>query len=199
MAFVPKARDLPQTLTGATIRLAQRESFDMRSATAVPSATGGAPPQIRTGTIPEMTLGKVDFPTADTMPPLAAPLAKLEDRAATEAERQFWRGRDRRERQPIVPFLLRSRRPIEHYSTLNEGFVNEVTNAIQAAAQVNPDWAGRVETLGGPQQFALALVAAVQQAYELESEGIDLPTQIHSTRRARKLRGWLDDLVNPQV
>ncbi len=196
MPFIPKARDLQQTLTGGTIRLAARDTFERRSAVRPPSATGGAPKQKPSApgviTTPEFGTPLARPIPAELQPP--GPFDHPADKARNPAEGDFWRNRDREPAAPMLPFLLRSRHAIEDYSTMNEGLVTELASAFATRAEADTGWAARMETVGGPQELAARAVAQIQRAFELESEGLDLPSQIYASRNARQVRRILDNI-----
>ena len=179
MAMVPKARDLEQPLTGATIRLAQRESFDARKAIGVPSATGGAPkqnfqPQIETPPLPPLDLSRVS------------------DTATDPAEQAFWRQREAPTRSPIIPFLLRTSRPLEDYDVANKDFIDHMASTFEQLAVTNPAWKDRLEGAKGPRELALSLVAQWQRAHEPDATSTDLPATIHRSRETQEVGNILD-------
>jgi hypothetical protein len=193
MAFIPKARDLQQNLTGDTIRLAQRESFDTKTATRAPSATGGAPRQTSRANEPVLN-NEVKMPTIPTTqlgyPSIPTP------RGQTPGEQEFWRVRrvEGLANQAIIPNLLQSSRSIEDYTVANQEFVNELTQALDEYAGQDPAWAERVGAVGGANEFARRMVAQVSRAFELESTGLALPDQINSTRNGREVRAILENI-----
>lgn len=193
MAFIPKARDLQQNLTGDTIRLAQRESFDTKAATRAPSATGGAPRQTSRANEPVLN-NEVKMPTIPTTqlgyPSIPTP------RGQTPGEQEFWRVRrvEGLANQAIIPNLLQSSRSIEDYTVANQEFVNELTQALDEYAGQDPAWAERVRSVGGSNEFARRMVAQVSRAFELESTGLALPDQINSTRNGREVRAILENI-----
>jgi len=173
MAMVPKARDLEQSLTGATIRLAQREGFDRRSAVNVPSATGGAPDQ--------------------NLQPLPMPdLTKQSERPANPAEQSFWQGREAPSRMPIIPFLMRTRRPVEDYDVTNKDFIDYMGTVFADLAGRSPAWQNRVDIAGDARELALQLVAQWQRAHEPDVETTDLPAAIHRSRSTQEVADILD-------
>ncbi len=193
MAFIPKARDLQQNLTGDTIRLAQRESFDTKTETRAPSATGGAPRQTSRANEPVLN-NEVKMPTIPTTqlgyPSIPTP------RGQTPGEQEFWRVRrvEGLANQAIIPHLLQSSRSIEDYTVANQEFVNELTQALDEYAGQDPAWAERVRSVGGSNEFARRMVAQVSRAFELESTGLALPDQINSTRNGREVRAILENI-----
>ena len=158
MAFVPKARDLEaSSMTGATIRLAKRESFDSYKATQAPSATGGAP---KTKAAKDAQLPSV----GPTMTP-ADQYRQRTNNASLDT--------------PILPFLLKSRTSIEEYNNLAPGFADQLANDFRARGVA-------VEGMDVG-ELAQRTVAFMQRAADPMAVSTDLPSRLRQNANAREV------------
>lgn len=170
MAYVSKARDLQgSSMTGATIRLAQRESFDARKAVQPPSATGGAP-RVATQTT--------------TLPAPQAPTIPAPTQTAADAYRV--RAREGSNGAPIIPFLLKSRRSIEEYNEQAPGFAERLAQEFVGAGVAV---AGMDAT-----ELAQRTVAAINRYADPISTSTALPDLLYQNRNGRRIMRMLDQI-----
>lgn len=167
MAFVPKARDFPGSpLVGASIRIAQRETFDRRKAMHPPSATGGAPTQnLDKGT-----------PTMPELKPV--PLTPADQ--YRENQRTFVPN------QPILPFLLAGKRSVDEYAQLSPGFAEKMAQDFQDSG-IATDHMDAMD-------LAKRTVAALNRWTDPRSSSTGLPDQLYASQNARRVAQILDTI-----
>lgn len=164
MAYVNRARDLPGgATTGMSIRLAKRESFDAKKAIQPPSATGGAPTM-----------------NTQQLPAMRGPATP------TPADQYRMQTRRARPEQPILPFLLSSRRSIEDYNDMAPGFSEQLARDFVDE--------GVAADIMDANELAKRTAAFIMRSADPTSTSVDLPTTLYQNTNARRVLRFLEQL-----
>jgi hypothetical protein len=161
-----------------------RDTYEMRAATAIPSATGGRP----STSAPLAAATGNDIAPVET---ITAPVAPLGDISSL-----IQNGKIRYVRQPrsFLPQVQVPNRTLEQYSVNNADMVNLTESYIDKVAQRNPKI---LEGFESAHEAALWAVAHIQRSFEPGSAP-RMVDMVHQSRAGRQVYRYLRQIEEAQ-